>query len=207
MTTLPPPTQFVHLRWKLVPIVVALALLAFLLIYSNGFNEESTRRCIRLSAQISVLLFSLAFGASALQHLWPGRLTHWLSKHRKQLGVSFALTHLSHLFFLVMLQNFFHPVFTKAKTSSLIGGGLAYLFVLLMLLTSFHTFSKYLNQRQWKWLHLAGGYWIWFIFARSYWKNVIDKQQYYFFALLVTGLLILRWWHALQPRSEGRLNT
>ena len=134
----------------------------------NGFTEESTREAIRWTARISVVLFSLAFAASGLHRQFHNPFTFWLLTNRKYLGISFAIMHLVHLCYLGLLQFNFHPVFEKAKTISLIGGGLAYFFIVMMLLTSFKIFSKYLSKRQWKLLHTIGGYWILYIFLRSY---------------------------------------
>lgn len=86
----------------------------------------------------------------------------------------------------------FHPVFEVAATSSLIGGGLAYVFVVLMLLTSFDAFSRFLSSRQWTLLHTIGGYWIWFIFIKSYYKRVTTELEYLPLLLLLTVVLVLR---------------
>ena len=125
-------------NWEVVRWVVTLSLLLFALVFLyDGITEESNRIDIRLSARISVVLFCLAFVASGLQRLTKNVFTFWLRMNRKYLGISFAIVHLIHLGFLVLLQLAFHPVFTKAPLISLLGGGLAYVFVVLVLLTSF----------------------------------------------------------------------
>ncbi|MFQ5447669.1 MAG: hypothetical protein ACE5FF_12120 [Saprospiraceae bacterium] len=179
--------------WGLVRFCVAASLLLFgALYYFSGLNEEGTRQVIRWSARISAVLFSMAFAASAFQRLFKNVFSFWWLMNRKYLGVSFAIVHLLHLCFLLLLQQYFHPVFNLAKTSSLVGGGLAYLFIVLMLLTSFSVFAKYISRQSWKILHTAGGYWIWFIFMKSYWKRAATESEYIPLAVLLAAVLALR---------------
>lgn len=180
-------------HWRIVQLTVGLSVLSFAAIFAfGGFHEESTRQCIRLSAKISVVLFSMAFAASAVQGSLRNSFTFWWRMNRKFFGISFAIVHLLHLSFLVLLQWCFHPVFTFAKTSSLLAGGTAYLFVVLMLLTSFERFSKYLSKKNWKLLHTLGGWWIWGIFANSYGKRAMEEMEYVPFAGLLAAVLVLR---------------
>ena len=179
--------------WKIVYASLTVMILYFLIIYGvNGFTEIATRLNIRMSARFSGVLFAFAFMASSLHYFLKKNWTKWLLQNRKYIGVSFALNHLLHLMVLGVLQIFFHPVFEMAKTSSLIGGGMAYLFAVLMLLTSFSTFSRYLSAKQWKLLHLIGGYWIWFIFFKSYWKRVMTETEYLSLTVLLAMVIILR---------------
>ena len=180
-------------HWRIPQLTVGLSLLCFAIIFSiGGFNEESTRQCIRLSAKVSVVLFSMAFSASAVQVLLRNSFTFWWRMNRKYFGISFSIVHLIHLFFLLLLQQCFHPVFSLAKTSSLFAGGMAYLFLVLMLLTSFELFSKHLPHKQWRLLHTVGGWWIWAIFASSYFKRAIAEAAYLPGALLVLGVAVVR---------------
>lgn len=177
---------------KLAATLLAGTLLWYALIFlQGGLTEASTRLAIRWSARFAVVFFCGAFGASALQYFFKNSFTFWLRMNRKYLGITFAITHLCHLGFLVLLQQQFHPVFTLAKTSSLLAGGTAYFFVVAMLLTSFDTFSQQLSPRQWKYLHTIGGWWIWAIFFNSNLKNVLKFPGYLplFLLLLTTAVL------------------
>ena len=86
-------------------------------------------------------------------------------QNRRFLGISFALLFFIHFCFLILLQQTFHPVFNRAATISLIGGGLAYVFAFLMFLTSFPYFSKKISRKNWLILHTVGSWWIWYIKA------------------------------------------
>jgi len=192
-------------EWDLVKLVIGLSVLLFTALYLlGGFTEASTREAIRWSARISVSMFCLAFGASAIHHFMKNSFSFWILMNRKYWGISFAIVHFIHLAFLGILQYFFHPVFTLAASISLFAGGMAYVFILLMLLTSFDAFAAKLSRRNWKILHTLGGYWIWVLFARSYWKNVLVNEVYSYLplALILLFVLILR---LLKKIAEYRL--
>jgi hypothetical protein len=179
--------------WKLVKWLVLITVIILAgIIASLGWEEESLRITIRLSARISGVLFALAFGASSFRYFIKGDITQWILTNRKYLGVSFAIVHLIHLLLLVFLQYFFHPVFERAAASSLIGGGMAYFFAVAMLETSFSRFADLISQRSWQLLHLIGGYWIWFIYFKGYWKRVTTELEYLPLVVLLGIVLLLR---------------
>lgn len=188
--------------WDIVKLILVGSVMFFgWMLFSYGFTEEGTREAIRWTARISAVLFSLAFAASGLHRQFQNSLTFWLLMNRKYLGISFAIIHLVHLFYLGILQYNFHPVFERAKTISLIGGGMAYFFLIMMLLTSFERFSKYLSKRQWKILHTVGGYWILYIFLRSYWKRALTEYEYYPLAIMLVLVVVVRLW----PKKKGKV--
>lgn len=182
--------------WDIVKVITIFSTVLILSVfYLKGFNEESNRIAIRLTARISGILFCLAFGASAFHAWFKSSFSWWIFMNRKFWGISFAILHLVHLAFLVLLQQYFHPVFDRAAISSLMSGGLVYLFLVLMLLTSFPLFAKKLSSRNWKILHTAGGYWIWLIFMISYVKRVIrGSNEYIPLVFLFAVILLLRIW-------------
>ena len=189
--------------WDIVKLVIFGSTIFFGgLLFEYGFTEEGIREAIRWSARISVLFFSLAFAASGIHRLMQNSLSFWVLMNRKYLGISFAFMHLVHLFYLLILQNNFHPVFEKAKTISLIGGGMAYFFLMAMLLTSFERFSNLLTRKQWKILHTVGGYWILYIFLRSYWKRALTESEYYPLAILLIFVIIIRLWPKQKNKSS-----
>lgn len=181
--------------WDIVKLITLLTTILFFgIFYFEGYDESSNRIVIRLTARISGILFCLAFGAAAFHRWQQNSFSWWLKMNRKFFGISFALMHLVHLFFLFLLQKNFHPVFEMAAVSSLLGGGLAYLFAVLMLLTSFPFFSKKISKPNWKRLHTFGGYWIWLIFMISYAKRVDTELSYLPLVLLFVSVLLLRIW-------------
>jgi len=159
----------------------------------GGFTEESTRLAIAWSAKISFTLFCMSFSASAAHQRIKNSFSFWWLMNRKYFGISFAINHLIHLGFLVLLQQVFHPVFELAAMTSLLAGGMVYFFVVTMLLTSFESFAKYLSRKNWKLLHTIGGYWIWVIFLSTYAKKVQKVGVAFLpFVLTLIAVLIIR---------------
>ncbi len=189
-------------EWGIVRLILLLSLLVFgFCIAIEGYTEEGVRLLIRWSARISVTCFCIAFAGKYIHQYMQNSFSFWLYMNRKFWGISFALIHIFHLFALGILQYSFHPVFTTAAGISLFGGGLAYLFIVLMLLTSFDTFAKLLSAKQWTILHTIGGYWIMFIFTRSYTKGLLmgDYWDLIFLSMLV-GVWMLRLFGLLKRR-------
>lgn len=170
--------------------VLAAALLATLA--AAGGGEDGARAVLRVSARTSVSLFVLAFAASSL-HWWLRRdWTRWLLRNRRYVGVSFAVSHLYHLITLgVIALAFPHPFLDRLGLVTLIGGGLAYLFIAAMAATSFDRAVRWLGARRWKLLHTVGGYYVWIIFAQSYLPRAArDAWLAPFFAALVAALVL-----------------
>lgn len=175
---------------------VSLAILSF------NFEEENLRIFIAWSAKLAAGFFSLAFVASAVHGIFQSDFSaRWL-KWRPQLGLVFACFHTTHLVFLILLQSCFHPVFEKAAISSLVGGTMAYVFMYLMTITSFPEFKNRISTMQWKLLHTIGGYWIWFIFFRSYYRNVTVKGEEYVMFFLLASVLILRMLNLIKKKTQ-----
>lgn len=159
----------------------------------DGTGEEGIRAAIRLTARTSVLLFTAAFAASALRRLWQTGFTRWLRRRRRQVGLSFAASHGLHLLAIVALAVRFPDVFwPNTKTITLVVGGLGYVFVLLMALTSNDASVRLLGGRRWSALHTTGAYVLWFIFAQAYVPRGLVSPAYAPLALLVVGSLALR---------------
>ena len=156
-----------------------------------GANEEAARQLIRLSATSSLLLFALAWSASSINTLVPGR---WRSvmQARRRIGISFAISHTIHLAAIAWLVELaFGGDWSEVDP---IGGAVIYTFIYLMAFTSNDASVRLLGARQWRWLHKFGGYLVWIAFTQSYIANTFmqDGLHYPLFALLCVVLLCLR---------------
>lgn len=192
--------------WQIVWTALAFCLLLFaVFLWYYGFTETGLRACIAWSAKISFTFFCLAFSAAAAHRLLRNSFSFWWRMNRKFFGITFAIVHLLHLSFLLVLQQVFHPVFTLAASTSLMAGGIAYFFTVAMLLTSFERFSRYLNKRQWKVLHTVGGYWIWMIFMSTYSKSVLRGN--YELLPMVVALIVVLVFRLLHLRNGNRVAT
>ena len=72
-----------------------------------------------------------------------------------------------------------------------IGGGLGYVFVLLMGATSFDRTAALVGPRRWRLLHLVGGYYLSLIFLQAEAKRAADPSHWPYLGLVV-GVLALR---------------
>lgn len=117
------------------------------------------------TAWLAFALFIMAFTASSIQILFPGSYGRWAMKNRRYIGLSFALVHFVHAG--LVLSNLALTDATRTA-GELSGGGLAYVFLGLMALTSNNASVRKLGAKNWKRLHKVGSYYIWLIFvARS----------------------------------------
>lgn len=178
-------------NWKLSIAIVLIAIAIFVLVFIfHGFSEASVRINIRWSARFSLNCFCLAFGASAFDKILKSDFTTRLLYNRKYLGVAFACIHIVHFIFLVLLHYFYDPVFAVSSKIVLALGGLAYLFLCLMLLTSFEPFARKLSQKSWKRLHTIGGYWILIVFSDGIFGRIAGGLYEY----IPLGILISCVW-------------
>lgn len=171
--------------------VVLTALIA-LVLGSNGTGEEGIRAVIRLTARTSIVIFSLAYVASSLRVFWRSPLSKWLLANRRYVGVSFALSHSLHLLFIVFLYQVSEAFRRDLSATTVIFGGLAYVFMAAMAATSSDRAYAALGRRTWKTLHTAGMHWIWFIFFFSYMPRALKSPAYIPAAAVLIASLAVR---------------
>lgn len=172
------------------------AIIAALLLGAN--SAEQALLAARWTARTALPLFLIAYLASSLVRLRPSDLTRALARRRRQWGLGFALAHGVHLAALSVNVLYFGPA---RPWQTLVGGGLAYLLVLLMALTSNDASMRRLG-RGWRWLHRLGIHYIWLIFFISYAGRIVDPAK------MVTGwvfasLLILALGVRFLARHQG----
>lgn len=121
---------------------------------------------LRATARTSLVLFLLAFTASALWKLLPGAWSRWQLSNRRYLGLSFATSHTLHLT-AILATAWAQPqqFFRDTSTSTLLMGGIAYAFLFALAATSFDRSAAWVGARNWKVLHTVGSYYIWLIFV------------------------------------------
>ncbi|MFC3052492.1 cytochrome b family protein [Kordiimonas pumila] len=113
------------------------------------------------TAHFAFALFFMAFTASSFHTLVPGRYSRWAIRNRRYIGLSFAAVHFIHLF--LVLSNITLTDESRPLTL-LVGGGLAYLFIVLMAATSNNWSVQKMGAKNWRRLHRTGSWYIWLIF-------------------------------------------
>jgi methionine sulfoxide reductase heme-binding subunit len=187
----PPPRS---IRWQLPLIVLGTAgSISLIGIALYGMTEEAAAHTTAYTARFSFLLFMLVFSTGALASLFPSSPTAWLRRNRRYFGLAFALAHFLHLGALTTLFAMRGEV---PDAVTLLGGGLAYLLVGLMALTSNDQAVRALGLARWQQLHLVGVSYVWLIFMNSYVGRVlsVDEASMTFAALASLGTvgLLLR---------------
>ena len=89
-----------------------------------SMTEHEIRLLLRVTAEISFVLFSVAFTADALLALWPTKLTNWLEHNRDRFFMGFVASHTVHLGAVIMLAYL-----GKVRMARVIPGGIAYLLI------------------------------------------------------------------------------
>jgi hypothetical protein len=155
----------------------------------HGAGEEGIRAVLRLTARTSFVLFTAAFAASAAARRWPGPATRWLVANRRQIGVSFAVSHTVHLAAIVALGRL-TPVINDATAVIAIMG---YVAIAAMTVTSFDRTAAWLGARRWRRLHLTAAYYIWAVFLASYLpRAILESPAYAPFVVVLLAVLALR---------------
>lgn len=187
--------------WRLLAILATLLTLYAAAIFAAYPDALGARMVIRATARTSLLLFLLAFTASALARLRPGAAGRWLLRNRRMLGLSFAVSHLLHAFgiaaFALLDPEGFGAVTGPAN---FIAGGLAYLFIAAMAFTSFDRTAAWLGRRYWGMLHSWGVHYIWLTFVISFGKRLAQGPLYAVAIAFLVSSLALR----VLARVRGR---
>jgi sulfoxide reductase heme-binding subunit YedZ len=180
---------------------LAMAALAVWLASMRGFEVEGVRMVIRYTARTSLLLFCLAFSASALHRLWPGAFTRWQLRNRRYLGLSFAVSHLIHAVAIVCFAVMAPPLFREATSpASFIFGGIGYAFIIAMAATSCDATAHAIGPRAWRILHTSGVYYLWVQFMISFGMRIPTMPNYVWLLAPLLAVMALRIVAALQAR-------
>lgn len=192
--------------WRLVgTLSLLLGAMALYLMASHGWDIDGVRLAIRATARTSLVLFALAFTASAMVELLPSGATRWQRRNRRYLGVSFAVSHFIHLGVILALAALDRELFWKlTNVMTIVLAGAAYLFVAAMTATSFDRTAAWLGPRKWRLLHLIGGWYIWISFAVAVGKRVPLDSFYWPMAVLVLAIAVVRL-IAMSRRGRRRL--
>lgn len=189
-----------------IAITVALVDLALVtaLLFSREMDEPNLRIALRYTARLSLVLFLLAFSASTLVRMFPSGPTRWLMRNRRYVGLSFAASHIIHLGVILTFTGIvFDWDFLRANTLvTYFGGGLAYVFIFAMALTSNDRSVRMLGRR-WKQVHTVGIYYNFLIFFASYAPAAVKAPWKAGPALVLALAIFLRLRLAWQERTKA----
>ncbi len=180
--------------WPIVGVsVAALTAMTGVLAALYGTQEEGIRTLIRASARTSLALFLAAFVASSARRLWRSGTTAWLLRNRRYLGVSFAASHALHLAAIVALATRWPESFWSTTNGvTIFGGGLGFLFILALTVTSSDAAVHHLGAARWKLLHRVGVWYLFGILLLNYGPAFLSSPGYLPASLAVFGALGIR---------------
>jgi hypothetical protein len=189
-------------KWRLLGVISAILSLMALAALALDPSVDGIRQVIRLTARTSLLLFCMAFIASAAWKRFPNAWTRWQRQNRRYLGLGFAVSHGIHAAAIISYALLDPVRFHQASSmGSIISGGIAYVFIVLMSLTSFDRTAELIGPRAWKILHTSGIYYIWISFMITFGKRIPMSPLYVLPLILLLALLALRLWPERKPQA------
>jgi DMSO/TMAO reductase YedYZ heme-binding membrane subunit len=187
--------------WPIVGwVAVALGGWVAAILLEYGTNEEGFQAAIYVTARTSGLLFLLPLLASPAHRVAKNRVTGWILKNRRYLGVSFAVSHAYHLLGVI---GFIQTSTQSDPPGALLSGALtlAYAGIAAMVATSFDRTAGWLGPHRWRLLHVSGLYYVWVIFVVVFLSRAPDDSSSGLFAAILLGAGLFRLW-ALRGRSS-----
>ena len=119
----------------------------------------------RYTARIAFCYFILAYTASTLTAFSKNKVTLFLRKNRRGMGLAFALALTIHF---VALSMFYIISGEELSVVTVIFGGLGYLAAMAMAATSFDSAVRKLGYKNWHRLHSFGANYLVLIFVYTY---------------------------------------
>lgn len=146
----------------------------FAMLQSDLTSGEGVSHMISYSVRWAVPFIYLVVAASSVQFLFPGPFTNWWMRNRKYLGLCFAVAMAWQGFFIFVVSTFLRDYYFKEiyYFRDELEGSVGYIFLVTMVVTSFHFGRKHINSIQWKLIHKGGVYFLWAYPFSVYWWNL-----------------------------------
>jgi sulfoxide reductase heme-binding subunit YedZ len=192
--------------WRLVALLgLMLTAMVVALAIAAPTDVDAARLVIRWTARTSLVLFLLAFVASALVRLAPGAGSQALTGRRRALGLGFAISHGWHLAGILALAYLDPVLFDQLTNPVTIGSGvIAYLFIVAMAATSSDRAVRRLGAANWRRLHVTGSWYLFLSFLVAFGKRAVVNTDYGPAMILLALALALKAAAAYKARTRGR---
>ena len=188
-------------NWLLAATTLSITLMLCLFLMETA--EDKSLLWARYTARISFFFFLISFIAGSIHYFFSNAFTRSIKSNRRYIGLSFALTHTIHL---VALISFFVSINQNPDTDTLAGGGLAYLTMYIMALTSNDNAVRKIGFKRWKLIHKVGANYIAFIFAFTYLGRVTREEfssvEYNLLFSIIIGAFLLRALHYFHAKKK-----
>ena len=177
-------------KWNVVVITTVLTgILVANIFYIYGFTEAGMIAILKETGRLSYPLFLMCFLASSLQKIWRNDFSKWLAANRKYLGISFSVVYAYHsigiLGFILLTKT------AGIEGVQLFISVLAYVFLIVMTITSFKVFYDRVSVAVWRITHTLGMYICWYFFLAEFIIKA-EKASYaswYYLPLVASAFL------------------
>lgn len=168
---------------------ITVVLLVVSAIGGRGWNEESVRYLVRITARLSVMLFLIAFAWDDALSLITSRPIRRPPPNRAHYFVGFAVSHLYHLLTLIALAVWFpSPFLDELEALTIVGGGLAYAAIFGIAGAYAVRGDRYPDHP----LITVGLLYVWVVFAQAYAFRAGDSWGYALIFSLLVGAIIVK---------------
>ena len=165
------------------------------------WNAPTITSTIDATGRCSLFLFSIAFTASSIHRFYPPFLSIVLDTMDtpeqaldwpQLCSITFHPPCTDSQDFTSLC--FPEPFLSEQSMGQWVFGGVGYLFVFLMAITSTDKSQRWLGMTHWRRLHVIGSYWLWTVFLLTYIKHAKEGGEWFFVPLLIftTALLPIR---------------
>jgi len=162
-------------KWKIVYAAVGVsALLTVFNLAIYGVEKQGIINWLDATGRAGMITFTAAFIASPLHKLFPSSFSRWLLKNRRFIGIGFGFQHL--IFHLPAVIWFL--IIAKAPIDAIITGGIGFVFVIPMLITSFNAPAKWIGARNWEILHTTGVFYLMYVFIISFFPGISGNPSF-----------------------------
>jgi sulfoxide reductase heme-binding subunit YedZ len=182
----------------------AALVLAALCLALAGTDQDGTAVGLRATALLAFPFLVGTYAAPALAVLWPGKLSEWLLRRRRALGLAFAAVLAVHLALIVHLLRL--PPSPAPTVLGLTPGFLAYLALAAMVLTSLSRVARAVGPERVRLLRRLGEQWVFAVFALALFKGVFVRHHYAWWLLplmVALGAYAMRFevWRRASPSA------
>jgi len=191
-------------QWKLFWLIsVPMSVMMLIEIMATDMSAVAgVSHMISFSVRWAVPIIFLVMAISSLQILLPGPLPAWLLRNRKYIGLCFAVAMAWQALFIFIISNFFRGYYFEEifYLRDELEGSTGYIFLTMMVVTSFKFGRQHLNAKQWKLLHKSALYFLWAYPFSVYWWNLSYYENpqpidyiFYWSGFLAFALRIAAW--------------
>lgn len=175
-------------------LAILITFLVLLSIFKDGFEGiETILVGLRLTARFSLCLFIIPYIARPLFQLNENLFTRFLFSMRKEFGIAFGFSFLSHLFLILLLIRYQNGSILSNSIGwdDLLIGVPGIFLSLLMLFTSFRKIRRWIKPNTWNLIHSVGLHFVWSVFFLCLLSKVVFPKTNFKAEHYIPFLLLL----------------